>query len=288
MDTAAIAALFEPPPPPPRRRKHFRTRREASRLENLSAALMHIPADCDYHSWLACRHGAQGGAGRRRLRAVGSLDRQAAPNTTPGRWRPNGAASPAAASPPAPSSTSPDSTVGVVPAADGYLSRPGRRRLARPVKRQDASAGRCTRQRAFACRAVSWTPQLARRQLRPFLSRDFPRHRSRARPARLPRHRGCISPKPPRNWRGCARAASANMRKVRKKPGQASIRSWPGTSEFSAKTRRQTKARRAGNAAIRAAGLPLARRTARDLLASLAQTCIIRRMSNQPFDRLIP
>jgi len=54
LNAAAIAALFETPPPPPRRRKFFRTQREASRLETLSAALAHIPPGCDYHTWLAC------------------------------------------------------------------------------------------------------------------------------------------------------------------------------------------------------------------------------------------
>ena len=54
LDAAAVAALFEPPPPPPRRcRKHFRTRREVSRLEALTSALRHIPPGCDYYSWVA-------------------------------------------------------------------------------------------------------------------------------------------------------------------------------------------------------------------------------------------
>jgi putative DNA primase/helicase len=51
LNTAAIAALFEPPPPP-RRHRYFRTRREPSRLETLNAALAHIPPGCDYHSWV--------------------------------------------------------------------------------------------------------------------------------------------------------------------------------------------------------------------------------------------
>jgi hypothetical protein len=52
LNAAAIAALFDPPPKHPRRRKYFRTPREASRLETLTAALSHIPAGCDYHSWV--------------------------------------------------------------------------------------------------------------------------------------------------------------------------------------------------------------------------------------------
>jgi putative DNA primase/helicase len=52
FNASAIAALFEPPPQPPHRRKYVRTPREASRQETLTAALAHIPAGCDYHSWV--------------------------------------------------------------------------------------------------------------------------------------------------------------------------------------------------------------------------------------------
>lgn len=52
LNAAAIASLFDPPPPPQRRRRYFRTRREAARVETLTEALAHIPAGCDYHSWV--------------------------------------------------------------------------------------------------------------------------------------------------------------------------------------------------------------------------------------------
>ncbi len=52
LNTAAIAALFAPPPQPMHRRRLFRPQREPARLETLTAALAHIPADCDYHSWV--------------------------------------------------------------------------------------------------------------------------------------------------------------------------------------------------------------------------------------------
>ena len=53
LDAAAVAALFDPPPLPPRRRRKFRSPREASCLQTLTAALMHIPPCCDYHSWVS-------------------------------------------------------------------------------------------------------------------------------------------------------------------------------------------------------------------------------------------
>jgi hypothetical protein len=52
LNAAVIATLFEPPPPLPHRRRKFGTPPEASRLETLAAALAHIPAGCDYHSWV--------------------------------------------------------------------------------------------------------------------------------------------------------------------------------------------------------------------------------------------
>jgi hypothetical protein len=51
LDAAAVAALFDPPPQPPRRRQS-RPPRECSRSAALAEALAHIPACCDYHSWV--------------------------------------------------------------------------------------------------------------------------------------------------------------------------------------------------------------------------------------------
>lgn len=51
LNAAAVAALFDPPPQPPRRRKPL-PRGEASRSALLAEALAHIPACCDYHTWV--------------------------------------------------------------------------------------------------------------------------------------------------------------------------------------------------------------------------------------------
>jgi Primase C terminal 2 (PriCT-2)/Bifunctional DNA primase/polymerase, N-terminal len=51
LDAASVAALFEPPPQPPRRKKSH-PERETLRSGTLAATLAHIPACCDYYSWV--------------------------------------------------------------------------------------------------------------------------------------------------------------------------------------------------------------------------------------------